>query len=136
MVRHYSITVGPFPRGFHIITSSVYAAVSHWPKEGLLQVFIQHTSAALCINENADPSVLHDFDLYFDRLAPEDLPGIRHDAEGPDDMPAHIKSVLAGSSVQIPILEGHPALGTWQGIFLCEYRNQARQRHLIISVID
>ena len=102
----------------------------------MLSVFIQHTSAGICINENADATVRRDFELFFDRLAPEHLEGIQHDMEGPDDMPAHIKATLAGVSVQIPIINGLPALGTWQGIFLCEFRNQARRRDLVISVTE
>jgi len=135
MVRHVKLSVGPFPRGFHLITQQVFDAIREWPDEGMLQVFIQHTSAGICLNENADISVRQDFELYFNRLAPEDIPGLLHDIEGPDDMPAHIKSALAGSSIQIPIIHGQPALGTWQGIFLCEFRNHARQRDLIISTI-
>jgi secondary thiamine-phosphate synthase enzyme len=136
MVQHYQITLGPFKRGFHLITSSVMDAVDVWPLHGMLHVFIQHTSAGICVNENADVTVRHDFELFFDRLAPERLPGIMHDIEGPDDMPAHIKSVLAGSHVTIPIVAGQPALGTWQGIFLCEFRTRATPRRLIISVVS
>lgn len=136
MVRHYKLSVGPFRRGFHLITTDVFNAVPSWPSQGMLSVFIQHTSAGICINENADATVRRDFELFFDRLAPEHLEGIQHDMEGPDDMPAHIKATLAGVSVQIPIINGVPALGTWQGIFLCEFRNQARRRNLIISVTE
>lgn len=135
MVQHYTQTLGPFPRGFHLVTGPVLAAVSEWPQTGMMHVFIQHTSAGICINENADPTVRQDFDLFFDRLAPQDLPGIRHDMEGPDDMPAHIKSVLTGSQITLPILNGRPALGTWQGIFLCEFRTHATPRKLIISIV-
>lgn len=134
MVSHYSITLGPFPRGFHLITDEVLKAVARWPAQGMMTVFMQHTSAGICINENADADVRHDFTLFFDRLAPEHLPGIRHDMEGPDDMPAHIKSVLSGATVVIPVVDGRPALGTWQGIFLCEFRTKATPRKLIISI--
>ncbi len=136
MVQHYALTVGPFSRGFHVITDNIIGAVAEWPETGMLQVFIRHTSAGLSINESADPSVLHDYPLYFDRLAPEHLPGILHEMEGPDDMPAHIKSTLTGSSVSVPILHHSPALGTWQGIYLCEFRQQARARQLIISILS
>lgn len=102
----------------------------------MLQVFIQHTSAGICINENADATVREDFELYFNRMVPENIPGLKHDIEGPDDMPAHIKSAIAGSTIQVPIIHGLPALGTWQGIFLCEFRNRARKRDLIISIMD
>ena len=136
MVQHYAITLGPFPRGFHLITSSVFDAVPEWPAQGMMQVFIQHTSAGICINENADATVRQDFELFFDRLAPEHLEGVRHDMEGPDDMPAHIKSVLSGSHITIPIVDSRPALGTWQGIFLCEFRTRATARRLIISIVS
>jgi secondary thiamine-phosphate synthase enzyme len=134
MVKHFSLRTGPYKRGFHLITNDVLQAVDEWPESGMLQVFIQHTSAGLCINENADASVRHDFELFFNQLAPEDLSGLTHDMEGPDDMPAHIKSALTGVTVMIPIIKGRPALGTWQGIYLCEYRNNASQRDLIISI--
>ena len=104
MVTHYTLSVGPFKRGFHLITNEVFEAVTQCPEQGILQVFIQHTSAGICINEHADPAVRVDFELFFDRLAPEHLPGIQHNDEGPDDMPAHIKSVLSGSTVSIPII--------------------------------
>ena len=123
MVTHYTLSVGPFKRGFHLITNDVFKVVSQW-------------SAGICINEHADPAVRVDFELFFDRLAPEHLPGIQHNDEGPDDMPAHIKSVLSGSTVSIPIIDGRPALGTWQGIFLCEFRTNATRRKLIISIIE
>ena len=135
-MKHYAISVGPLPRGFHVITKQVFDAVSEWPQQGMMHVFIQHTSAGLCINESADPTVRQDFELFFNRLAPENLPGLLHDMEGPDDMPAHIKSVLTGSSVSIPIVDGVPGLGTWQGIFLCEFRTHARPRDLIITIIE
>jgi secondary thiamine-phosphate synthase enzyme len=136
MVNHYTVTLGPYPRGFHLITNEVFAAVKHWPQQAMMTVFMKHTSAGLCINENADADVRHDFDLFFNRLAPEDMNGIRHDMEGSDDMPAHIKSVLSGATVTIPVIDGQAALGTWQGIFLCEFRNRATPRKLIVSIIE
>ncbi len=136
MIRHYPLTVGPFPRGFHVITDDIFKCVEQWPREGMLQVFIQHTSAGLSINENADVTVRQDFELFFDRIAPEHLPGIRHDMEGPDDMPAHIKTAITDTAIHIPIINGKPALGTWQGIYLCEFRTHARRRDLIISILD
>lgn len=136
MVKHFPLSVGPFQRGFHLITQEVFEAIPQWPENGMLQVMILHTSAGLCINENADSTVLHDFNLYFDRLAPEHLPGIRHKIEGPDDMPAHIKSAITGASISIPIIQGVAVLGTWQGIYLGEFRNHARKRNLIISIIE
>lgn len=123
------------PRGFHLITDQVAAElgpIAEW-KYGQLQVFIQHTSAGLTINENADPSVRVDFESHFERLAPEHAPYYTHTIEGPDDMPAHIKSSLLGSSVQIPIREGRLALGTWQGIYLCEHRDSGGSRRLLLT---
>ena len=102
----------------------------------MMHVFLRHTSAGICINENADASVREDFQLFYEKLAPEDLPGISHDMEGPDDMPAHIKSTLTGVTVTIPIINYKPALGTWQGIYLCEFRNRANRREIIISILD
>ncbi len=135
MVEHYHITLPRHRRGYHLITNEIYKAVGALPEQGMLHVFIQHTSAALTINENADPSVLHDFETIFNRLVPENMPGLRHTIEGPDDMPAHIKAALIGSSVSIPIVDGTLALGTWQGIFLCEFRNHATPRKLVVTVI-
>ena len=136
MVRHYMLSLGPFSRGFHVITEEVLNSVDTWPQHGMMHILLKHTSAGICINENADPSVLHDFALYFEQLAPEHLPGILHDMEGPDDMPAHIKSTITGVSVSIPIINHKISLGVWQGIYLCEFRTQARRRDLIISIIE
>lgn len=122
-------------RGFHLITDAVetcLSSISHW-KKGVCQIFIQHTSASLTINENADPTVRIDFEMYFNKAVPEDDPDYRHDYEGPDDMPAHIKSSLMGASVSVPISNGRLALGTWQGIYLCEHRNKGGNRHLLIT---
>jgi secondary thiamine-phosphate synthase enzyme len=104
------------------------------PKTGLINVFIHHTSAGLMINENADPSVLTDMENMFNHLVPENLPFLVHTMEGSDDMPAHVKSALTGVSLTIPISEGRLKLGTWQGIFLCEFRNHGGQRKLTVTV--
>ncbi len=136
MVQHYAITVGPFARGFHIVTNHITQAVTSWPANGMMHAFLRHTSAGLCINENADDTVREDFKLYFERLAPENLPGLSHDMEGPDDMPAHIKSTLTGVSVYVPIENGKLSLGMWQGIYLCEFRTHATRREIIISIIS
>ena len=117
-----------------MITRDVLDGISDWPATGLLHLFLQHTSAGICINEAADPDVLHDFEIFFDRLAPENINGLRHTLEGPDDMPAHIKSVLSGYELTIPIRNGRLALGTWQGIYLCEYRNHGGIRHIIATI--
>lgn len=109
--------------------------VGELPDDGILHLFIQHTSAALAINEAADPDVLTDFESIFNRMVPEGMAFLTHTLEGPDDMPAHVKAVLAGSSISIPIVDGRLALGTWQGIYLCEFRNRGGSRHLVASVI-
>lgn len=122
-------------RGFHIITSEIIHALPQLGeiKTGICQVFIQHTSASLTINENAAPDVRKDFEMYFNKTVPENDPDYRHDDEGPDDMPAHLKAALLGSSVTIPIRNGRLALGTWQGIYLCEHRDEAAKRSLVIT---
>ncbi len=130
-----TLTLSPRKRGFHIITSEVVYAMPHISqiKAGICQVFIQHTSASLAINENADPTVRQDFEMYFNKTVPENDPDYRHDDEGPDDMPAHLKAAMLGSSVTIPIRNGRLALGMWQGIYLCEHRDHGGQRDLIIT---
>jgi secondary thiamine-phosphate synthase enzyme len=122
-------------RGFHIITDEIEDALPQLDEIniGICQVFIQHTSASLTINENADPTVRVDFEMFFNKTVKENDPDYEHDYEGSDDMPAHLKSALLGSSVTIPIRNGRLALGTWQGIYLCEHRNHGGQRRLIIT---
>ena len=122
-------------RGFHLITAEVVNALPQISefKTGILQVFIQHTSASLTINENADPTVRKDFEMYFNKAVPENDPDYLHDEEGSDDMPAHLKAAMLCSSVTIPIRNGRLALGTWQGIYLCEHRNYGGSRSLIIT---
>jgi secondary thiamine-phosphate synthase enzyme len=122
-------------RGFHIITDEVVNALPQIEniKIGMLQVFIQHTSASLCINENSDFTVRKDFEMFFNKTVKENDPDYQHDYEGSDDMPAHLKAALLGSSVTIPIRNGYLALGTWQGIYLCEHRNHAQQRQIVIT---
>lgn len=122
-------------RGFHLITADIVYALQQIStiKTGMMQVFIQHTSASLTINENADPTVRQDFEMYFSKTVPENDPDYLHDDEGPDDMPAHLKAALLGSSVMIPIRNGRLALGIWQGIYLCEHRNYGGPRNLMIT---
>ncbi|MGF7080570.1 secondary thiamine-phosphate synthase enzyme YjbQ [Mucilaginibacter sp. UYCu711] len=122
-------------RGFHLITAEVWNSLPELRdiKTGMCQVFIQHTSASLTINENADPTVRKDFEMYFSKTVPENDPDYLHDDEGPDDMPAHLKAALLGSSVMIPIRNGKFALGIWQGIYLCEHRNYGGNRTLMIT---
>ncbi len=135
MVTHYPFQLEPKARGFHVVTKEVLSHVEDLPKNGMFHLFLQHTSAGICINENYDENVLHDFGLYFERLAPENLNGIRHTEEGPDDMPAHIKSVITGTQITVPIVDGKLALGTWQGIYLCEFRNTARGRKMVATIV-
>ena len=129
------LTLQQKPRGFHIITNRVEESLPQIAeiKVGMLQVFIQHTSASLCINENADPTVRQDFEMFFNKTVKENDPDYKHDYEGADDMPAHLKSALLGSSVSIPIRNGKLALGTWQGIYLCEHRNYGGSRKLVVT---
>lgn len=124
-----------FRRGFHLITDRVLVAFPEIERidVGLLHVFIQHTSASLTINENADPDVPVDLEASFNAIAPEDF-DYTHTIEGPDDMPAHVKAALLGSSVTIPIRAGRLLLGTWQGIYLCEHRNRAGGRKLVLTL--
>ena len=122
-------------RGFHLITEHVTSALPELSqvKVGLLHVFIQHTSASLTINENADPDVPADLESAFNHIAPESFP-YRHTVEGPDDMPAHVKAAMLGSSVWVPIENGRLCLGTWQGIYLCEHRNNGGSRRLVLTL--
>ncbi len=126
----------PRARGFHLITADVLASIPDIGrlKVGLLQLFIQHTSASLTINENADPDVRIDMETYFNRIAPEDGLPLRHTFEGPDDMPAHVKASLLGPSLILPIRNGSLALGTWQGIYLCEHRNHGGSRRIVATL--
>ena len=122
-------------RGFHLITDEIVAAMPEMKsiRIGLLHVFIMHTSASLTINENADSDVLRDMEASLNKIAPEDFP-YQHTVEGPDDMPAHVKSSLIGASLTIPVRDGRLVLGTWQGIYLCEHRNQAGSRRLTLTL--
>ena len=129
------ISLAPRTRGFHLVTDEICHALSELPeiRVGLLHVFIQHTSASLSINENADPDVPADLERSFNAIAPESFP-YAHTCEGPDDMPAHVKASLLGSSLTIPVSDGRLALGTWQGIYLCEHRNRAGQRQVVLTL--
>ena len=128
-------TFGRGPRGFHLVTSEVVDAVPELARlaVGVVLVFIQHTSASLTLNENASPDVRRDFAAWFDRAVPDGAPYFAHTLEGPDDMPAHIKSALTGSSLTIPVSDGRLALGTWQGIYLCEHRDGGGSRRLVVT---
>lgn len=124
-------------RGFHLITDLVTAELPELEqvRVGTLHVFIQHTSASICLNENADPTVRHDFEQFFNRTAPENAPYFRHTLEGPDDMPAHLKAAMLGSSVTVPVTNGALALGTWQGIYLGEHRNDGGRRWVVLTLL-
>ena len=132
MIFQKEIILNPFPRGFHIVTNEI---VDILPRiTGIAHIFIKHTSASLTINENADPTVREDFETHFNKMVSEDETHFKHTIEGPDDMTSHIKSSLLGSSVSFPIKDGKPLLGTWQGVFLCEHRNHAKSRKLVVTV--
>lgn len=135
MITQTEFTVGPFPRGMHLVTGEVLRNLPKLPEKGLLNLLIKHTSAALAINENADPDVRHDLNIIFDRLVPENAPYYLHTDEGPDDMPSHAKSVIVGSSLSIPITGGRLNLGIWQGIYLCEFRDCGGPRRLVATII-
>ncbi len=130
------IQLPSYPRGFHLITAKVLENIPEIKEinTGILHVFIKHTSASLTINENADPSVGQDMESHINVMVPENASYYIHTYEGSDDMPAHIKSSLMGSSMQIPITNGRLNLGTWQGIFLCEHRNHGGRRNLVLTV--
>lgn len=136
MVRQSEVVLTHRPKGFHLITKEILKGLPELPAEGLLHLFIKHTSAGLAINENADATVRSDMNKAFDVLAPENQPFYEHTIEGSDDMPAHIKSVLVGSSVTIPITNHKLNLGTWQGIYLCEFRHEATPRKIVVTVLS
>ncbi len=130
------IQLKPFSRGFHLITNEVLDAIPeiNQIKIGQINIFIKHTSASLTINENADYTVRTDFESYFNKKVPENAPYYQHTYEGSDDMPAHIKSSILGTSVQIPVSNGKLNLGTWQGIYLGEHRNRGGSRQIVITI--
>lgn len=130
------ITLTPYPRGFHLITHEIENKFQELNdiKVGLLHVFIKHTSASLTLNENADPTVRNDFESHFNKMVPENMPYYKHNYEGDDDMPAHIKTSLLGNSISIPITNGTINAGTWQGIYLCEHRDYGGSRKIVLTV--
>ncbi|MGO4921583.1 secondary thiamine-phosphate synthase enzyme YjbQ [Maribacter spongiicola] len=130
------VSLRAYSRGFHIITDDLLARLPEIKEieQGFLQVFIKHTSASLTINENADPTVRDDFESHMNILVPENAPYYRHDYEGSDDMPAHIKASLMGASVQVPVTKGKLNMGIWQGIYLCEHRNYATGRNIVLTL--
>ena len=133
MTRQQEFYLPEFSRGIYLITSFVEQAMEY-PEVGVLHVFLKHTSAGLCLNENADLTVRSDMKEALDRMVPENQPYFQHTIEGPDDMPAHIKTVLVGSHVSIPITHGQLNLGRWQGLYLCEFRDSGGPRKLVLTV--
>jgi secondary thiamine-phosphate synthase enzyme len=136
MVLQKQIVLKPYPLGFHLITEEIVRALQPLPNNGILHLFLQHTSAALTINENADYTVRKDFETFFSQLVPENFKHFVHTLEGSDDMPAHIKSSIIGQSISIPIVNNKLALGTWQGIYLCEFRRHSYSRKILASIIS
>src|SRR5215218_2927556 len=130
------LTLRPRPRGVHLVTAEIVEALPELRKLqiGLAHLFIRHTSASLTLNENASPDVRHDFESWFDAAVPEDAPYWTHTDEGPDDMPAHIKASVLGPALSLPIADGRLALGTWQGIYLCEHRDRPSGRRVLATV--
>jgi secondary thiamine-phosphate synthase enzyme len=136
MTEQFEITLPAFKRGYHLITNLIEEQLPRLPETGLVHILIQHTSAGISLNENADPDVRHDFEAFMNKLIPENDPAYIHVLEGSDDMPAHLKSSLIGASVTIPITNGHLNLGTWQGIYLCEFRNFGGRRRVIVTILS
>ena len=136
MIQQVEFTLKEKNRGFHLITDEALHHLPKLPQTGLLHLFIKHTSAGLTINENADPDVQTDLNTIFDRLVREREPYYIHTCEGADDMPAHAKSTIVGVSLTIPITNGRLNLGTWQGIYLCEFRNRAVGRKIVATIIE
>ena len=135
-MQQIEILLPAFNRGYHLITDIILKNLSELPTTGLLNIFIQHTSAGITINENFDSSVRKDFESFFNKLIPDGNPYFIHDSEGDDDMPAHLKASIIGQSVTIPIFNKKLNLGTWQGIYLCEFRNNGGRRKIVVTVID
>lgn len=136
MIQQYEIHLPAFRKGYHLITHLITEKIGKLPEKGIVHIFIKHTSAAISINENADPSVRYDFESFLNKLIPENDPVYTHTLEGSDDMPAHLKSSLLGQSVTIPIRNGRLDLGTWQGIYLCEFRRQGGSRTVMVTIIS
>ena len=135
MIKQIEIKLAPKSRGYHIVTQEVQRYLNILPEKGIVHLFLQHTSAALTINENADPDVRHDLEKSIDKLVPENQSHFLHTLEGPDDMPAHIKAALIGHNLTIPISNGKLNLGVWQGIYLCEFRKNASERKIFATII-
>lgn len=135
MIEQTEFALAPRRRGIHLVTGDILRQLPALPRKGLLNLLVKHTSAALALNENADPDVRHDLNEIFNRLVPENAPYYLHTLEGDDDMPAHAKSVIVGGSLTIPITDGRLNLGTWQGIYLCEFRDYGGSRKIVATVM-
>lgn len=135
MIQQVEITLKPVSRGFHLVTGEILRQLPKLPKTGLMNIFVKHTSCGLSINENCDPDVRDDMETIFNRLVPENRPDYLHTLEGADDMPAHAKSMLSGVSLTIPITNGRLNMGTWQGIYLNEYRSYGGARKLVVTIL-
>jgi len=134
MVQQKEIVLDGYSRGYHLITSKIESVFEQLPHNGIMHIHVKHTSAGITTNENADPSVRVDFKSFMDKLVPENHPVYTHTLEGADDMPAHLKASIIGQSVTIPISNGRLNLGTWQGIYFCEFRNYGGSRRLVLTV--
>ena len=135
MIQQTEFTLQPRRRGCHLVTGKILRHLPQLPEQGILNLFVKHTSCGLAINENADPDVRHDLDEVLNRFAPENEPYYLHTLEGSDDMPAHAKSVVTGVSLTIPVTAGRLNLGRWQGIYLCEFRDEATPRTIVATII-
>jgi secondary thiamine-phosphate synthase enzyme len=135
MIQQKEFSLPSFERGYHLVTNEIERHLKDLPKVGIVNIFIKHTSAGLSLNENADPSVRRDFESFMNKLIPENDPLFTHILEGEDDMPAHLKSAIIGASITIPIKNGRLNLGTWQGIYLCEFRNRGGARKVVATII-
>ena len=133
MVQQYEISLPQLSRGYHLITNYITRELENMPEKGLLHILVKHSSAGITLNENADPSVRDDFESFMNKLIPENDPTYTHIFEGSDDMPAHIKSSIMGAELTIPITNYRLNLGTWQGIYLCEFRNHGGSRKLVLT---
>lgn len=136
MIKQLEIKLPSHPKGFHLITNEVISKLGELPETGLVHILVKHTSAAITMNENADPSVRADFESFINKLIPENDPVFTHVIEGSDDMPAHLKSSLIGQSITIPVTNGNLNLGTWQGIYLCEFRKHGGSRRLFVTIFS
>ncbi len=136
MIQQTEIILTPFSRGYHLITSTIKDNLPELPEKGLLHILVKHTSAGITLNENADPSVRHDFESFIDEMIPENHDLYTHTLEGSDDMPGHLKSSVIGAEITIPITNHRLNLGTWQGIYFCEFRNHGESRKIVATIIS